>query len=134
MYAFGVILLNLISKRVYESETRGNYGEDVCLHAWKEYCAYEISCIQMNDWKKIKFSVVHDNLKADPDFEPADEYKISELFIDCTESDPSDRPNMRQVLRSLFKLKSCEEKCSSSWSKPSLICVINKWRKQRVPL
>lgn len=105
VFAFGVILLNLISKRVYDVETRGKTAADIYEWALGEFHAFEELLDQSSDWKNVKFSLVHQSLIADPDFEPADEEKVSTLLIECMRSKLSERPTMKQIVRSLLKLK-----------------------------
>lgn len=105
MFAFGVILVNLISKRVYDVETRGKTAADVNEWAWREFLAYDELLDRRSNWKNTKFSLVHQSLIADPDFEAADEEKLSMLAVECMKSELSDRPTMKQITRSLLKLK-----------------------------
>ncbi|KAL7086948.1 hypothetical protein ACP275_13G034600 [Erythranthe tilingii] len=107
VFAFGVILLNLISKRVYSRENRGQNETDIYEWAWEEYLSFNelLEQTSKSEWHNINFSLVHESLTAEPDFDADDGEKISELLIECTRSDPSDRPTMKQVVRSLRKLK-----------------------------
>lgn len=102
VFAFGSILLSLISKRLFTEEERQAFGPTVPRWAWAELLAYEDSETGL---KRPKFSLVHQSLAADPDFIAADGHKITALALDCTKGDLDERPNIKQVLRYLLKLK-----------------------------
>ncbi|XP_012830609.1 PREDICTED: chlorophyll(ide) b reductase NOL, chloroplastic [Erythranthe guttata] len=113
VYAFGVILLSMISKRVYTEEDRLSYAPNVFRWAWGRCFEYDREKdsdskkhdSDTGDSKKPKFSVVHPSLVAeDPDFDPSDGYKITSLGLDCTGRNLSERPTMKQVFRSLLKV------------------------------
>lgn len=101
VFAFGAILINLISKRVYDRNDKENMCSYITDWAMNEYGVYEESD---SNPKRPKFSIVHESVAADPDFIKADEHKISMLAIDCLRP-RFDRPSIKRVVRSLLKLK-----------------------------
>ncbi|KAL7087385.1 hypothetical protein ACP275_13G065600 [Erythranthe tilingii] len=105
VYAFGVILLNLISKRVYKVETRCKNPEEVYNWAWQEFSAFLSQKKRESSLKNNRFSLVHQSLKDEPDFVAVDGEKITWLALKCTASDLTERPTMKQVMRTLLKLK-----------------------------
>ncbi|KAK6144805.1 hypothetical protein DH2020_021625 [Rehmannia glutinosa] len=102
VYAFGTIFLSLISKRVYTEEDRQNSAPCRVVWAWESFYADDDSETEV---KKPKFSLVHQSLVAESDYDPADGHKITMLAMECTDNDVSVRPTMKQVVRSLLKLK-----------------------------
>ncbi|KAL9142567.1 hypothetical protein ABFS82_14G178200 [Erythranthe guttata] len=58
-----------------------------------------------SDSKKPKFSLVHQSLVEEPDFDPSDGPKITALGMDCTHDDLGKRPTMKQVLSFLLNLE-----------------------------
>ncbi|KAI3457146.1 hypothetical protein Pfo_013809, partial [Paulownia fortunei] len=103
VFTFGVILLNLISMRVYTEEKRQISAPSVYQWAWREFEAYDHD--SESDLKKPKFLLIHRSLAAKPDFDPVDGHKITTPAIECTNGDGYERHTMKQVLRSLLKLK-----------------------------
>ncbi|KAK4739881.1 hypothetical protein R3W88_003578 [Solanum pinnatisectum] len=93
IFAFGVLLLNFISKRVVE------YGNplDRALDLWalKEF--------------KPGCSLVHQSLVGDPGFDPLDGAAITELAKQCVEEQPKKRPNMKEVVVRLEGLRVVQE-------------------------
>ncbi|KAL7128959.1 hypothetical protein ABFS83_13G030200 [Erythranthe nasuta] len=112
VFAFGVILLNLVSKRVYNADDTIRRKEvdvvDWALDKYNEFLEL-LDKTSESEWKNIIFSVVDQNIVAESDFEAADEEKISELVIDCIRGKPDERPTMKQVIKSLLKLKSVKK-------------------------
>ncbi|EYU43507.1 hypothetical protein MIMGU_mgv1a0092641mg, partial [Erythranthe guttata] len=104
VFAFGTILLSLISKRLYTEQDRQNLAPYVCQWAYGKFIEYEIDSSN-TDSKKPKFSVVHPSLEADPYFDPSDGHKITALALECVGDEFAMRPTMKQVLRSLLDLK-----------------------------
>ncbi|KAK6144761.1 hypothetical protein DH2020_021581 [Rehmannia glutinosa] len=102
VYAFGTIFLSLISKSVYTEEDRQNSAPCRVVWAWESFYADDDSETEV---KKPKFSLVHQSLVAESDYDPADGHKITMLAMECTDNDVSVRPTMKQVVRSLLKLK-----------------------------
>ncbi|EYU42132.1 hypothetical protein MIMGU_mgv1a024145mg [Erythranthe guttata] len=112
VFTFGVILLNLVSKRVYSADDTITRKEvDVVDWALKKYKKFLklLDKTSESERKNIIFSVVDQNIVAESDFEAADEEKISELVIDCVRGKPDERPTMKQVIKSLLKLKSVKK-------------------------
>ncbi|EYU42889.1 hypothetical protein MIMGU_mgv1a010357mg [Erythranthe guttata] len=107
VFAFGTILLSLISKRVYTEEDRSNSAPYVCQWAYEKFIEYEHN--SDTGTKKPKFTVVHQSLEADPYFEPSDGHKITALALKCVVDDFFTRPTMKQVLKSLLNLKAVKK-------------------------
>ncbi|KAG8372817.1 hypothetical protein BUALT_Bualt12G0106500 [Buddleja alternifolia] len=101
VFAFGVILVSLISKEVYTEDDRQGSLPFVYEWAWREFEAYESDI----DMEKPEFSLVHKNLAEGPDFCLGDGHKITALALKCVNRDECERPNMKQVVRSLLKLE-----------------------------
>ncbi|KAK3033313.1 hypothetical protein RJ639_033781 [Escallonia herrerae] len=97
IFAFGVLLLNLITKRVDRQEERESDKPFVYEWAQKVY--------DDNTSKLSRRSLVHGSLEADPLYIKTDGAKITKLAIQCVEDDPQDRPTIKQVVRSLMKLQ-----------------------------
>ncbi|KAK6137914.1 hypothetical protein DH2020_028348 [Rehmannia glutinosa] len=103
VFAFGVILVSLISKRVYTEEDRQAGTPFVYEWAIRESEAYEKS---EGDMKNTNFSLVHKSLAAECDLLcPADAHKITMLALECVNKAEHERPTMKQVFRSLRKLE-----------------------------
>ncbi|KAL7083815.1 hypothetical protein ACP275_14G185500 [Erythranthe tilingii] len=132
VFAFGNILLSLISKRVFTEQDRQNHSPYVFNWAYKKFLEYKYG----SDWdsekddsdsdsskkddsisdsskeddsdsdsQRPKFSLVHQSLAEEPDFDPSDGPKITALGLDCTHDDFGKRPTMKQVLSFLFNLE-----------------------------
>ncbi|KAL3724174.1 hypothetical protein ACJRO7_036229 [Eucalyptus globulus] len=93
--AFGVVLLNFITKRPYK-HLEGPFRDD-----WVKM--YEEKIAGSDD--KTKCSSVHASLEADPGFYSEDGPKITRLTMQCVEYSPRDRPSMRQVVNQMLKLR-----------------------------
>lgn len=89
VFAFGVLLLNFISKKVVE---KGNPVDNEVLDLWalKEF--------------KPGCSLVHQSFVGDPGFGHLDAVAITELAKRCVEDRPKKRPNMKEVVACLENL------------------------------
>ncbi|TMX04975.1 hypothetical protein EJD97_003760 [Solanum chilense] len=89
VFAFGVLLLNFITKRVVE---KGNPVDNEVLDLWalKEF--------------KPGCSLVHQSFVGDPGFDHLDAVAITELAKRCVEDRPKKRPNMKEVVARLENL------------------------------
>ncbi|XP_073157665.1 probable serine/threonine-protein kinase PBL28 [Henckelia pumila] len=95
VFAFGTILMSLISKRVYTEEDRlSDDKPNVNEWAWDEY-----------DHNSIRCSLVHESLAADRNFDPFDGFTITRLGIQCLQEPSYYRPTMKQVVKRLLALK-----------------------------
>ncbi|GFQ04525.1 protein kinase apk1b chloroplastic [Phtheirospermum japonicum] len=102
VYAFGTILLSLIAKRVYTEEARHVDGPYVSDWAWSIYRKH---VKEDPESKPPKFSLVHQSLAAEPDYNLGDGLDITSLAYKCIDADLNERPTMNQVLRYLLRLK-----------------------------
>ncbi|XP_049350409.1 probable serine/threonine-protein kinase PBL15 [Solanum verrucosum] len=93
VFAFGILLVNLISKRVVV-DTR---DRDDAINMWV-----------LREFKSGR-SVVHQTLVGDPGFDPLDGTIITQLAIQCIEDKPKKRPNMKEVIECLETLRVVQE-------------------------
>ncbi|OMO51331.1 hypothetical protein CCACVL1_29857 [Corchorus capsularis] len=96
VYAFGVILVGLIAKKVFIVEDEGPY---VGRWAIKEF-AIRRSVSGTGE----KVSLVHQSLEEDEDFEYADGLAATNLAMQCLEFVAHDRIFIDQVVEELLKL------------------------------
>ncbi|KAL8028747.1 hypothetical protein ABFX02_14G181000 [Erythranthe guttata] len=101
VFAFGVILLSLISKRVYTEEDRQSGLTTVYEWASGQCEAFE-SYSEMRD---AKFSLVHKSTASESEFCGDDGHKITMIALECVNRVQSERPAMKQVFRALRKLE-----------------------------
>ncbi|XP_012830658.1 PREDICTED: probable receptor-like protein kinase At5g56460 [Erythranthe guttata] len=101
VFAFGVILLSLISKRVYTEEDRQSGLPTVYEWALGQCQAFE-SYSEMRD---AKFSLVHKSMASESEFCGEDGHKITMIALECVNGVQSERPAMKQVFRALRKLE-----------------------------
>ncbi|KAL7126300.1 hypothetical protein ABFS83_14G176900 [Erythranthe nasuta] len=101
VFAFGVILLSLISKRVYTDEDRQSGLPTVYEWASGQCEAFE-SYSEMRD---AKFSLVHKSIAAESEFCGDDGHKVTMIALECVNRVQSERPKMKQVFRGLRKLE-----------------------------
>ncbi|XP_047335905.1 probable serine/threonine-protein kinase PBL11 [Impatiens glandulifera] len=91
VYAFGVMLLSLVSKKITTDEMR-LMGE-----------------ISVSEWEHEKYelceSLVHESLQADPCFYDVDGKKLSMIGVLCTSYKCQDRPSMKEVVNKLLHLR-----------------------------
>ncbi|CAL5410867.1 unnamed protein product [Camellia sinensis] len=94
VFCYGVLLLGLISKRVYDLNERERLGDDIIVHLWAK-----------RRYKKRKCkSLVHNSLKNDPFFDVRDGVEITKLAMRCVRDDPKQRPTMSEVVCCLQEL------------------------------
>ncbi|EYU30532.1 hypothetical protein ABFS82_14G178600 [Erythranthe guttata] len=101
VFAFGVILLSLISKRVYTEEDRQSGFPTVYEWALGQCQAFE----SYSEMKDAKFSLVHKSMAYESEFCGKDGHKITMIALECVNRVQSERPAMKQVFRSLRKLE-----------------------------
>ncbi|EXB40298.1 Serine/threonine-protein kinase BIK1 [Morus notabilis] len=94
VFSFGVVLLGLISKRVFDAEKldKPGYILDNLVHCWAKK-EYRPNC-----------SLVHKSLIEDWGYNPEDGATITEIGIRCTEFFPRNRPTMKGVVEHLQSL------------------------------
>uniref|UniRef100_A0A5B7BQ11 Protein kinase domain-containing protein n=1 Tax=Davidia involucrata TaxID=16924 RepID=A0A5B7BQ11_DAVIN len=121
VFAFGIILLGLIAKRVYTEEdrlanapfvhqwARSKYGSDTGIKLPKSWLVHGSLQAESNESdtgiKLSKLSLVHGSLQAEPGFFSTDGANITRLAMQCVEYYPEDRPTMKEVVRHLLKLQ-----------------------------
>ncbi|GLU07753.1 hypothetical protein SLE2022_247010 [Rubroshorea leprosula] len=83
VFAYGVLLLGLIMKRVYTDEDRTNNAPFV----------YELSNSMYNS--KDNSTLVHQSLESEPFFYSTDGIPITKLALLCVDYNPQKRPTMK---------------------------------------
>ncbi|KAL3502822.1 hypothetical protein ACH5RR_037271 [Cinchona calisaya] len=118
VFAFGVVLLGLISNRFFTEEDRQACNPHVCDWADEQYygkpeytdyfCDEEVTDCKSDDYDEsgeTKRCLVHESLQTDPFFYTTDGFGITTLAVRCASFYPSLRPTMKNVVKRLFKLK-----------------------------
>jgi len=102
IFAYGIILLRLISKRAYERDyLKRKESGDPGTYGWAEEYWARYTDIVFRNQRKI--SLVHQSLRAHPTFDFADGLKITSLAMRCVNFS-SQRPRMKGIVKSLLKL------------------------------
>ncbi|KAM7503450.1 hypothetical protein LguiB_002354 [Lonicera macranthoides] len=101
IFAFGTLLIMLISKRVYDEADCEDFDVEP-VHCWA-YNAYN-PMRSANGFVPSKHSLVHRSLQQQPGFYNRDGLKIAKLAMRCIGYWPDDLPTMKEVVRSLFNL------------------------------
>ncbi|KAE9451225.1 hypothetical protein C3L33_16862, partial [Rhododendron williamsianum] len=115
VFAYGVILLGLIAKRVFDLKNPTMYlgsFDYVFCWAWREYSESPSKKPESKLWgmyKKHKVSpliksLVDKSLESDEYFDAGDGVEITELAMRCVEENPERRPTMKEVVRCLRDL------------------------------
>lgn len=99
VFSYGVVLLNLISKRIITEEDRENETPYVYEWADEEYETHLTSA------GSSEFSLAHPSLEADVGFESTDAHKVTELAMQCVQPERYSRPTMKQVVKRLLELR-----------------------------
>lgn len=114
VYAFGVILVGLIAKRVFNTDTdigkNISFVDDWALSLYEKQPKFSlidkglawVSSVYKK--KQSKFSLVDQSLEADPAFNSSDGHKLTKLAMWCLKYFPRDRPTMKQVIKCLLDL------------------------------
>ncbi|XP_065850003.1 uncharacterized protein [Euphorbia lathyris] len=100
VFSYGVVLLSLISKRIYKDD-----GD--CTDVPLVYELVKNENKQHNSaasFGKFKSSLMHRSLELEPDFHFNDAIEITQLALLCVECDPQKRPTMDQVVGYLQKM------------------------------
>ncbi|KAK4440811.1 putative serine/threonine-protein kinase PBL26 [Sesamum alatum] len=100
-YAFGVVLLGLITKEVYTEEDRKNLNPCLIERAFEKY---ECDRERVGD-ENFRFSLVHKSFEADPSFCASDAPNITRLALYCVNDYPYNRPRLDEVVNWLQQLK-----------------------------
>ncbi|KAJ4830202.1 hypothetical protein Tsubulata_050948 [Turnera subulata] len=90
VFSFGVVLLGLITNKVYTEEDFTSGKPSVHEWAWGEYRQ------QQSDSGKHNISLVHANIESELLFNSRDGIKLTNLAMRCVEYDPLKRPTMKQ--------------------------------------
>ncbi|KAL3503094.1 hypothetical protein ACH5RR_037543 [Cinchona calisaya] len=99
VFSFGVLLLNLITKRIFTKEDRKAATPLPHRWAWNQYAPRQSD-------SGIKLPVlVHQSLTADPDYCRSDGRKLTKLAMKCVGEDPEHRPDMKKIVNCLLKLR-----------------------------
>uniref|UniRef100_A0A7N0V8Q8 Protein kinase domain-containing protein n=1 Tax=Kalanchoe fedtschenkoi TaxID=63787 RepID=A0A7N0V8Q8_KALFE len=101
VFAFGVVLLGLISKKVVLDEAKKTNPEPF-LYEWA-YSEYQMKEQELK-FDVCKFSLVHRCLEEEPLFSFQDGVKLTVLAMQCVDFNPLMRPTMKQVVQRLRKL------------------------------
>ncbi|KAK8489952.1 hypothetical protein V6N13_099868 [Hibiscus sabdariffa] len=103
VWAFGVVLLGLISKRVFIVE---DHAEEYSIRS--DSLLIDLWAVKEHERRRLlygdKASLVHENLEVDCGFEPIDGIEITKLAMQCIEYFFEDRPTMEQVVQRLSEL------------------------------
>lgn len=101
VFAFGVVLVGVISKRV-QKEKNQKTGSEKLLYEWAH-----------NEYQKkglgpklfpSKFSLVHNSLEVEPFFNARDGIALTKLAMQCVDYNPKKRPTMEQIFNSIREL------------------------------
>ncbi|OWM91040.1 hypothetical protein CDL15_Pgr023373 [Punica granatum] len=107
IFAFGILVLTLISKRAYDPEEEEFYHE-LHLHVWAEE-QYERRIKRVGRNKRCpkysKFSLVHKSLLSSKGFSGRDGFTLTKLAMQCVDNSFCERPSINEVVDSLLKLR-----------------------------
>ncbi|KAJ4836872.1 hypothetical protein Tsubulata_035783 [Turnera subulata] len=99
VFSFGVLLLELISGKVYTEEDHNCGTPFIYEWAWSEYKQ------QKRKWGNPKFTLVNKIFESDKLFYSRDGRELTKLAMKCVEYDPLKRPTMKQIVRYLLNLQ-----------------------------
>ena len=68
-------------------------------------CAHDEYKTHVTSAGSSKFCLVHPSLEVDLGFDSTDAHKVTELETQCVHCNRQDRPTMKQVVKSLLKLR-----------------------------
>ncbi|KAL9680891.1 hypothetical protein QQ045_012671 [Rhodiola kirilowii] len=101
VFAYGVVLLSLISKKVVEDKPKKINSEHF-LYEWA-HTKYKKETTEPK-FQGCKFSLVHKSLEEDAFFSITDGVTITKLAMQCVHYNPLKRPTMKQVSGRMRKL------------------------------
>ncbi|KAI8539574.1 hypothetical protein RHMOL_Rhmol09G0193100 [Rhododendron molle] len=121
VFAFGVVLLGLIAKRVYDVKKRKELGllNYVHIWAWTECGKPQSKNFRVKEKPQSKLwgmfkkhkesqlilkSLVDKSLENDEHFDAGDGIEITKLAMRCVDEYPKQRPTMKEVVRCLREL------------------------------
>ncbi|KAJ4839795.1 hypothetical protein Tsubulata_036895, partial [Turnera subulata] len=90
IFSFGVVLLGVITNKVYSEEDFTSGKPSVHEWAWGEYRQ------QQSDSGKQNISLVHASIESELLFYSRDGIKLTNLALRCVEYDPLKRPTVKQ--------------------------------------
>ncbi|OMO60520.1 hypothetical protein CCACVL1_24094 [Corchorus capsularis] len=98
VYSYGVILIELIAKRITDME---DYGRG---------CKFtDLWALESVKSGKHPLELVHPSLQEDQDYNASDALRLAELGMSCIEFYPTKRPKMRQIVKRLKELALVKE-------------------------
>ncbi|KAK9286892.1 hypothetical protein L1049_015299 [Liquidambar formosana] len=100
VYSYGVLLLSLIAKRVIDK--KHPYETIVDFWAQNEYKTH-----RLYSGGKAEFSLVHESLEKEPEYDAYDGSIITKLAMSCLEFSPLQRPTMKEIAKHLQDLYGC---------------------------
>lgn len=105
VFAFGVVLLGLIAKRVCDPEKPRGGAENPLLKEWAD-SEYKSNKSSIKGFRKSrnKCSLVNRDFEDEEGFYLIDGPKITDLAMRCVEFLPRNRPTMKQVVDCLLDL------------------------------
>ena len=100
VYAYGCVLLGLISKKIYTEDVKN--GSTLVTEWATEQYDTETS---KGGSVRSRFSLVDSGLVKDPDYYTSDGVELTKLALQCIDMDSYERPTMSQVVRRLLNLR-----------------------------
>ncbi|KAJ4824248.1 hypothetical protein Tsubulata_027848 [Turnera subulata] len=99
VYAYGIVLVNMLCKKVFNVEAwvAGDLYDNVVEWVEEEYKAKLLS--SYSEW-----SLEHQSFARDTGYYSRDAVEVSKLALQCVECNHHDRPTMDQVVKRLMKL------------------------------
>ncbi|XP_065848767.1 uncharacterized protein [Euphorbia lathyris] len=125
IFSYGVVLLSLISKRVYKDD--GDSTDAPFVYAWAKNEHKQQNSVASG---KFKSWLVHDSLKSDPDFNFDDAVTITNLAMRCVKDNPQQRPTMKQVVRQMLNLHIVKQN-ANTWECCRMLDGVNKIHQSR---
>ncbi|XP_019251533.1 PREDICTED: probable LRR receptor-like serine/threonine-protein kinase At5g59680 [Nicotiana attenuata] len=115
VYAFGIVLLSLMSKRVVDWKNARNTHVGLWgVREYKRRCSLVHQSLEADPGFELQItkreykcgcSLVHQSLEADPGFDPRDGPTITKLAMQCIEYKQKKRPEMKEVVKRLKDLR-----------------------------
>ncbi|XP_065850424.1 probable serine/threonine-protein kinase PBL10 isoform X2 [Euphorbia lathyris] len=125
IFSYGVVLLSLISKRVYKDD--GDSTDAPFVYVWAKNEHKQQNSVASG---KFKSWLVHDSLKSDPYFNFDDAVTITNLAMRCVKDNPQQRPTMKQVVRQMLNLHIVKQN-ANTWECCRMLDAVNKIHQSR---